>query len=258
MEFGEAVSDDIELLAKFTFDCWLLARATSGLPVLEGRVWERTVADLLPRSRLPNRQRSGLTTLFGTSAASGVAHEIDACASGGPTVILVECKSQLAGPSKADAAVFHEKTLDFYFARPRHFAQQRWWRVIVSSTPVPESVRAFCVALGLVVTEPDLLPLPCVIRMASRLGADIHLRETLLQDLLRISEYAHVSLQKRWRFDPCSAEIHFKPNPPFLKEIDDLLWLQEELSCDIMDLYAAHRPDALKRQAQELVRKLRP
>ena len=257
---GEAVSRDLELLAQFTFDCWLLARAakSSFESPVDGRSWERTVADLLPRSYLPNRQRAGLTTLFGVRAASGVAHELDACAAGGRTVFLVECKSQMSGATKADVALFHEKTLDFFCARPQRFARQLWWRVVVSSNPVPASVRAFCLGLGLVVTEPGLLPLPVVLRVAARTGADIHLREALLQDVLRLGERAQVSLQERWIYDPQTTEIRFKPAPPFLKETQDLLWLQEELGSDILDLYDLYRPGALKRRSQELVRKLRP
>lgn len=70
---------DLELIAEFSLDFWLLARCThvTGMSPVDGRAWERAIGDLLRRSPLPNRQRAGLTTLFGVAAASGVAHELD-------------------------------------------------------------------------------------------------------------------------------------------------------------------------------------
>lgn len=250
---------DLDLLAEFTFDCWLLARATNGscLSPVDGRVWERAIGDLLRRPHFPNRQRAGLTTLFGVRAASGVAHEIDACAAGGGTMIVVECKSQMSGATKADVALFHEKILDFFCAKPQRFSGERWWRILASSTPVSDSVRAFCVSLGLVLTEPMHLPLPVVLRAASRPGADMHLREALLQDAIRLGERAQVSLQERWAYDAQAEEIRFKPTTVFPNEIRDLLWLQEELGSDILDLYDLHRPGALERRSEQLLHTLR-
>lgn len=250
---------DLELLAEVALDCWLLARAANGSRAspVDGRVWERAIGDLLRRPDLPNRQRAGVTTLFGTRAASGVAHELDACAAGGGTMIVVECKSQKSGASKADAALFHEKTLDFYCANPRRFSNQRWWRMLVSSTPVSDSVRAFCVSIGLILTDPTYLPLPVVLRMASRPVADLHLREALLQDAVRLGERAQLSLQARWAYDSQTEEIRFKPTTLISKEIRDLLWLQQELGSDILDLYDLHRPCALEKRTEQLLQTLR-
>ena len=240
----ESMPHDLELLAEFSLDSWLLARSTRNacIPPVDGRAWEQAIGDLLRRAPLPNRQRAGLTTLFGVQAASGVAHELDACASGGGTLLVVECKSQTSGVAKADAALFHEKTLDLFCAQPGRFCSERWWRVVASSTPVSDSVLAFCVNLGLVLTEPDHLPLPVMLRVASRPGADMHLREALLQDAVHLAERALVPLQDKWRYDAQAEEIRFSPTTLSLNEIQDLLWLQEELGSDILDLYDLHRP----------------
>ena len=239
---------DLELLAEFSLDSWLLARSTHDtcMSLVDGRAWERAIGDLLRRAPLPNRQRAGLTTLFGVQAASGVAHELDACAAGGGTLMVVECKSQTAGVTKADAALFHEKTFDFFCAKPSRFRSERWWQIVASSTPVSDTVRTFCVSLGLVLTEPNHLPLPVVLRVASRPGADMHLREALLQDAVRLAERALVSLQDRWRYDAQAEEIRFQPTTLSPNEIQDLLWLQEELGSDILDLYDLHRPGMLR------------
>ena len=254
------MTHDLELLSKFSLDSWLLSRSAhhTCMSRVDGRAWERAIGDLLRRAPLPNRQRAGLTTLFGVQAASGVAHELDACAGGGGILMVVECKSQTSGVAKADAALLHEKTLDFFCAEPDRFRSQRWWRVVASSTPVSDSVRAFCVSLGLVLTEPNHLPLPVVLRTASRPGADMHLREALLQDAVRLAERALVPLQDRWRYDAQAEEIRFQPTTLSANEIQDLLWLQKELGSDILDLYELHRPGTLEHRAKELRRTLRP
>ncbi|MYD46465.1 MAG: hypothetical protein F4W92_08945 [Gammaproteobacteria bacterium] len=250
---------DIELLAKFTFDCWLLARIAYGADqsTVDGQTWERAVGDLLRIPELPSRQRSGLTTLFTTSSVSGVPHELDACSSGGGRMLILECKSQKSGVLKADVALFHEKTLDFYFANLSQFSKDQWWRILASSTPVSDSVRTFCVYLGIILVDPKYLPLPNIYRTASRPVADIYLREPLLQDAVRLGEIAQLALQQRWVYDEQSQEIKQSPNIWNPTEIQDLLWLQRELGSDILNLYALYRPSYLTRRAQLLHQSLR-
>lgn len=256
----ETMPHDLKLLAEFSQDSWLLARSarnTRTSPV-DGRAWEQAIGDLLRRAPMPNRQRAGLTTLFGVQAASGVAHELDACAAGSGTLIVAECKSQTTGVTKAEAALFHEKMLDFFCAKPGSYCSGRWWRVLASSTPVSDSVRAFCVHLGLVLVEPARLPLPVLLRVASRPGADMHLREALLQDVVRLAERVVVPLQDKWRYDAEAGEVRCQASTLCSTEIQDLLWLQEELGDDILDLYDLHQPGTLEHRAEELLRTLRP
>ena len=170
---------------------------------------------------------------------------------------MVECKSQTSGVAKSDAALLHEKTLDFYCAKPLLFSRERWWRVLASSTPVSESVRVFCVSLGIVVVDPEHLPLPVVLHTASRTVADMYLREALLQDAVRLGERAHLALQERWVYDAQVEEFRLKPTILIPREIRDLLWLQEELGSDILDLYDLHRPGALELRSERLLQALR-
>ena len=223
----------------------------------EGRDWESAIGDLLRNTGLLNIQRAGETTLFGTQAASGLAHELDGCVAGEGTVIIVECKSQKLGPTKADAALFHQKVMDFYCAKPEQFSKEHWWRILVSSSPVLDNIREFCACTSLVLTEPEILPLPVVLWIASKPSADIHLREPLLQDTIRFGERALVALQDRWTYDSKTGNICFKPSTMRPQEIKDLIWLQEELGSDILNLYGVHRPDVLERRSKQLLRVLR-
>ena len=86
----------------------------------------------------------------------------------------------------------------------------------------------------------------------------MHLRETLLQDAVRLAERAVVPLQDKWRYDTQAKEIRFQPRTLSPNEIQDLFWIQEELGSDILDLYETYRPGLLERRANELLRTLRP
>ena len=246
---------DLEALAEFCLDSWLLARFTHGhgKSQVDGRAWEQVVGDLLRRFPLPNRQRAGLTTLFGVEAASGVAHELDAAVAGGGFLMVVECKAQSSGVSKADAALFHQKTLDFFCASPARFRSERWWRIVASFTPVSDSVRTFCASLGLALIEPNHLPLAVILRTACRPAADMYLREPLLQDAVRLGERMLLPLQDRWRYDMKADAISFQPSLLSASEIQELLWLEEELGSDILVLYDLHRPGALKQRTEKLL-----
>ena len=248
-----------DALAELALDAWLLGqvgRSSSGA-LVDGRVWERAVANLLWRPGFSHRQGPGTTILFGFCPGSGIRHEIDAAAASRDGSVILECKSQRSGISKADAALFHEKTLDFYCGQPHAVGHERWWRLMVSSSPVSEAVRAFCIQLGLILCDPVRLPLPVVIRTAGRPSADLYLHETLLQEVLRVGEAALIPMQDRWAYDPDTHEIRFKPQVLKADEIGDLLWLQDELGSDIHDLYELYHPGMLERRGALLYSELR-
>ena len=252
------VSHDLDILAEFTLDAWLLAKGSilrSGA-LVEGRAWERAIGDLLRRPGLTCHQGPSTTTLFGFRPASGIRHEIDLGAAGQNCCIILECKSRRSGVTKADAALFHQKTLDFYCERPQSVTHERWWRAIVSSSPVSTAVRAFCVQLGLILCDPVLLPLPVLVRTACHPTADQRLRETLLQETVRLGEPALMPMQDRWAYDPLVHDIRFKPKVLNANDIRDLFWLQDELGSDILDLYDLYRPGLLERRYELLHRQL--
>ena len=248
----------LDILAEIALDAWLLAQVSddpSGA-LVDGRQWERTIGDLLRRPEFSYHQGPGTTTLFGFPPASGIQHEIDAAASGRKGSVILECKSQTCGVSKADSALFHEKTLDFYCARPDTAALERWWGLVVSSSPIPDPVRAFCLQLGLIVCDPARLPLPVVFRTAIRPTADLYLPETLLQEAVRMGEPAMMSMQERWVYDSATCDIQFKPRVLEANEIGDLLWLQDELGSHIIDLYDLYHPGLLETRTAVLSSKL--
>lgn len=248
------MSSVLDFLAEFSLDTWLLAQAGRGScdQLVDGRVWERAVGSLLQRPGLIRRQGPGETTLFGFSAASGVPHELDAAADSDSYSVILECKSKAAGVTKADVALFHEKTMDYYCGWPQCVESKHWWRLIVSSSPVSDSVRGFCVQLGVLLCDSVRLSLPVLVRAAGRPIADSFLQETLLQEILRLGEPALLPMQHRWVYDRGKDEFRFKPRLWCDGEIEDLLWVQDEISSDLLDLYDLYRPGVLERRASVL------
>lgn len=249
------MSPSLDLLAEFTFDVWLAAKFAPRLGGIgpDGRIWERMVACLLHRPGFTRRQGPGSHTLFGALSASGVEHEIDGAADGWRGSVIVECKATEGGVSKADAALFHVKVMDFYQRKVAIASKEKWWRVLCGTRVTARAARATAVNLGLLICDPGRLPLPVLVRAAGCQSADLHLPDILLQEIVRLGERALCPQQERWPYRTQANEIIFKPNLWKDSEIRDLMWLEDELSGSLLDLYERHRPGALERRATNLI-----
>jgi hypothetical protein len=245
----------LDLLADFTLDVWLVSKYAPQLGglVLDGRTWERTVAGLMHRPGFTRRQGPGSLTLFGSTSASGVSHEIDGAADSRRGSLIVECKATADGISKADAALFHSKVMDFYQRKVITTSRERWWRILCGTATTPMPTRALALNLSLLICDPDRLPLPVLLRAASQPTADMRLPEHLLQEIVRLGERALCSQQDRWPYNPRAGEIVFKPTHLKEGEIGDLLWLEDELSGCLLDLFKKLRPGALELRAESLI-----
>jgi hypothetical protein len=244
----------LDLLAEFTLDVWLAARFTprpDGFAP-DGRTWERTIGNLLYRPGFTRRQGPGNHTLFGKLSASGVEHEIDGAADGWRGSVVVECKATDGGITKGDVALFHVKVMDFYQKRITTACKEKWWRVLCGTAATSSAARATAVNLGLLICDPGRLPLPVLVRAAGRPSADMYLPESLLQEIVWLGERALRPQQERWPYHVQVGEIGFRPDLWKGSEIKDLIWLEDELSGHILDLYERHRPGSLERLAANL------
>jgi hypothetical protein len=249
------VRSSLDLLAEFTLDVWLAANYApqpAAVATPDGRAWERMVAGLLYRPGFTRRQGPGNHTLFGILSASGVEHEIDGAADGWRGSVIVECKHTEGGISKADAALFHVKVMDFYQRKVVTASKEKWWRILCGTTTTAAPVRATAMSLGLLICDPGRLPLPVLVRAAGRPSADLHLPEPLLQEIVRLGERALRPQQDRWRYRAHDGEIAFRPDHWKDTEIKDLMWLEDELSGHVLDLYERLRPGVLERRAANL------
>lgn len=242
---------NVDLLPEVCLDAFLVARYCFGDGFPEGRAWERATSELLQRPGLDRHQQAGLTTLFGGTSYTGCAHEIDAAASGWRGCLIAECKAKSGGVDKADVATFDLKTFDYYCADVEANSRARWWRLLVSAGPVAPTIRALCFRLGIVLCDPERFPLPVLLHAASQPIADDHLPEIELAEVVRLGEPACATMHERWR-PTGDGQLLFRPRRWSRQDVCDLLWLQDDLTEQLLDLYDLYAPERLERRVSLL------
>lgn len=238
-------------------DAFLLARhCNPGSSPAGGRAWQMAVSQLLSRPGIHRQQPAGILGLFGRNSRSGVNHEIDGAGRGLGIVTLIESKARIT-LDKPDIAVFHTKCFDFYqqaaLEYPEETAGENWWPLLVSSHPTGKTVRQMCCDLGVVLCDPERLPLPTLLYAASRPNADDYLDEVRLREFVRLAEPVCVPMQEQWRFDADRREFRLSLDRISADEIEDLLFLQDELSESILDALELNEPGLLEVRAAPLV-----
>jgi hypothetical protein len=239
-------------LHRFCRDAFLLARyGRSGEGRPDGRAWEQAVTRGLWMPEISRRQHAGTLGLFGCSGRSGANHELDGAGHGAGLGIWIEAKARKA-LEKADVAVFAFKTLDLYREAVQHdpagSARQAWWPVLVSSEPCREAVHRCCLAMGVILCEPSVFPLPTLMSVAARPFADMHLDERLLGMAVDLGERLCRPMQARWPLNPGRRELCLSLDEPGAAAIGDALFVQRELTGDLLDFYDRHAPGELERR----------
>jgi hypothetical protein len=246
------------LLAACCEAVYLLARfhppALRG--VSGGRSWERWASQTLKVAGAWIRQGPGHLTLFGEGAASGLRHELDGCGACGSATVLVEAKAYgNHGPSKEDLMFLDRKTFDLYVARRRAGEAGPHYRVIASTHAIDRSLRKYCCLYSIVAVDPILIPLPVLVRMAIRPAAGQFFQKTMLAEFVRLGRWACGPLESRYVPDG-PHHLRFDINVLPEEELEDLLWLQEEITADLLELVDVEKPGYFEEQADLLLQQL--
>ncbi len=249
-----------ETLASLAVDAFLLARfAGPGDGRPSGRAWERAASQLLWRPGFVRRQHAGIIGLFGRGSRSGARHELDGAAQGNGLGVLIESKAR-AALDKSELAVFQLKCFDFYRAlaaeHPDVIADERWWPLLISSDPTSDAIRRLSCSLGIVLCDPARMPLPALLYTAGRPQADQYLPDDQLGELVRLAERACLALQQQWRIDASSRAMVIGLDVLTSDEIGDLLFLQDELTENLLDVFDLHAPGHLAQRGAALAERL--
>jgi len=202
------------------------------------------------------RQGPGSLTLFGIRSASGLAHELDSAGARNGSTLICEAKAYDGyGPSKMDLFYFDRKTFDLYVARRRAGEMGQHWRVLISTGPIDDGLRRYCYLYGIIAIDCELIPLPMLLRMASRQSADHFFQDTILSELVRLGETACGPLESR--FVPDGAD-HLRFNMRVLNktDLDDLLWIQKTVTEDLLELFDQEKPGYFEDRTIEIIAKL--
>jgi len=245
---------DDETLARICESLYLLGRfypptLTSSL---RGRTWEQWAARSLSTAGAWIRQAAGSLTLFGTRSASGLRHEFDASGARHSWTVVVEAKSYGEwGPSKTDLCVFDRKTFDLYIARRRVDEPGPHYRVMASTHSFEPAMLKYCYLYGIIAVDPSIIPLPVLLRMASRPVAGCYFQDGILAELVRLGEPACGPLERRYVPDgPNHLRLDVRLFPE--RDLSDLLWLHQSVSADLLDLIDTEAPGYYEDRAEVL------
>ncbi len=238
-------------LASICLDCTLLAQRVGDGPLPDGHAFQQAVGRVLQRPGMRTVQHAGLTTLWGLRSASGAAHELDAVGSTDARTFLIEAK---AGSivTKADLAVFELKVTDFYFARARVVASHAWSPILVCAAPASDSLRRLAAHRAIILCDPDRLALPVLYHHVTHRASAPFLPQTLVSELRALAPRALACLQQRYRLDTATGALSLRPNPYTREQLDDLLFLQDELTDEVLARYDRLAPGRLERRAARL------
>jgi hypothetical protein len=242
-------------LATISLDLWLLAQRAPETLLPDGHVFQTAVGDLLRRPGLRCVQHAGLHTLWGLRSASGAAHELDSAARAARAAYLIEAKAT-NHVGKADLAVFEQKVTDYYFSRWQTVADHRWWSILASAGEVSDAARRVAAHRSILLIDAQRLPLPVILHHVTHRNSRGVLPDQLRCEVTRLAPRALSALQERYVPDIDANCLRMSPRPYTCDEIDDLLWLQDELTEDILDYYETKAPGRLEFRRAEVHRLL--
>ncbi len=107
---------------------------------------------------------------------------------------------------------------------------------------------------AMILCDPLRLPLPVLYHHACHPHSTAQLPYTLCDERRRSVPRALASLQQRYVPNLAAGELQLRPSPYTPDEIDNLLWLQDELTDEVLDRYYRVAPGALERRAARLQR----
>jgi hypothetical protein len=246
---------DDETLPKVCEALYLLSRfhPPALASCLRGRTWERWAARSLSTAGVWIRQGPGSLTLFGSKSASGLRHEIDGSGALHSWTVVLEAKAYSdRGPSKIDISFFDRKTFDLYVARRRAGEQGPHYRIMASTQAFDPAMLKYCYLYGIVAVDPNLIPLPVLLRMASRPMAGSYFQDGMLAELVRLAEPACGPLERRYAPDgPHHLRFDVRLFPE--RDLSDLLWVHQTVTSDLLEIVDAEAPGYYEQRAEELV-----
>jgi hypothetical protein len=124
-----------------------------------GRLFETLFYRYCEHRKIRLAERAGSRTLNGHPSASGFCHESDAVMATPDVCVHVELKHLTTSLGKNELLVFNQKGLDFLFADNEVVRQCPLYRIVVSATILSPAARAFALQWGIIVVEPERLPL---------------------------------------------------------------------------------------------------
>jgi hypothetical protein len=100
-----------------------------------------------------------------------------------------------------------------------------------------------------------VIPLPVLLRMAGRPTADMFFQDTILSELVRLSEIACGPMESRY-VPEGTQHLRFDMGKLTKRDLNDLLWLQKTVTDEFLDYVDQKRPEHFENRADEIIMQL--
>lgn len=217
-----------------------------------GRAFEAALYAFIEGRGMHLTERAGSRTLCDAASASGLRHESDAVIVATDIIIHVETKHLGHEVSKNDLMIFNQKGLDFMMSGATPIRTRPLYRIFLSGGSLSREARCFALLWGIIVVEPELLPLPVLhwlagssfidrsdrARHAERVWRDVPVFVAPLQERVRrLPSCLEADLEtlSRSRIERCLEDLQSSYGDCWWRELDfvDPCWLEtiyDELS----------------------------
>ncbi len=125
----------------------------------KGREFEKLLQRYSAYRHYALSEKSGSRTIRGQQSASGFMHENDAVIKFPELTIHFEMKHLTTELGKNDLLIFNQKGLDYLAGDNRSLRSRPFYRILLSGHRVSAAARRFALQWGILVIEPDRLPL---------------------------------------------------------------------------------------------------
>jgi hypothetical protein len=134
-----------------------------------GRLFEQIVCRYARSEELPLAEQPGSRSVRGVFAASGFMHENDAVIAFPDFTIHLELKHLIGDVPKNELLIFNQKGIDYLMSENSRLRRLPFYRILLSGGLVNPAARRFALQWGIIVIEPDRLPLLMVHYLAGRI-----------------------------------------------------------------------------------------
>jgi hypothetical protein len=216
----------------------------SGLGPDRGRRFERLFYRLCDRLGVHLTERAGGRSLAGQRSASGLAHEVDGATRAGVANTYWELKHLLVPVEKNELLVFNAKALDFLYDASSQFRRTPLLRFLMSGQNLRDECRLYAIQWGIIVIEPNRLPLPLIYEAHMRgcvpglSAADRRAVAVLAPWACRPLQQVTADFVERCNADACIPDSIRRRS----KEVSAM---QEQIGSDVLDMLEEQYPEWL-------------
>lgn len=225
----------------------------SGCGPERGRNFEQLFYRVCDKRGVYLTERAGSRSLAGQRSASGFGHEVDGATRTLDCITHWELKHLTSDLAKNELLTFNGKGLDFLYGCLPLYARVPVRRFLLSGANVGEESRVYCVQWGIMLLEPDRLPLPLLYEAVAR-GSGCSLSDHDRSAVRSLGAWACRPLQQAISelYHWTAGSNQMGCGPGAANHAHAVLALQEQVGTEVTDCLADSHPEWLDETAGAL------